>query len=144
MKEYTERNIGEIAANSLSSKHELDLANKHLSYIRGNSFSACDHLRVIEGASWIALTAGIVGAGVLLVSSFSNDLRNENYRSALAIHADTNQNGVVSPLEEEAFKSNLVKGKGAVFVGNWPIYKTGESISTDTVSKWIGNYKSSK
>ncbi|MBR9701392.1 hypothetical protein GOV13_00555 [Candidatus Pacearchaeota archaeon] len=90
-------------------------------------------------------TTILTALAILGYSSQENMSREKDiYHSALAIHADVNKDNIVSKLEEKTFKTNLLKGKNAVFVKDLPFYKTGEQVDENTVKEWIQNYGNSK
>lgn len=98
-------------------------------------------IRIIKGLLVTAVILGAAAAGTQ--SLYSRHVRHM-YESTLAVYADTNRDNVISYLEEATFKSNLLEGKNAVFVGDSPIYKTGEHVHSDTYEEWIRDYNPSK
>jgi len=88
-----------------------------------------------------AFYAGILYLGISYIDNLNYQSLEKQYNSALVTYADTDKNNIVSKVEEEAFKSDFLKGKGAVFVNDWPTYSTGDLASRDSIRKWLEEYK---
>ena len=116
---------------------DIDIKNK-IREISSSSKEIENHITVIRPISKVIKYCILGIAGAII---YNSTIHRENlYESALAIHADTNKNNVVSKLEEESFKSNLLEGKDAVFVKDWPMYKNGKVVPYETAKSWIDNY----
>ena len=99
--------------------------------------------------------AGIYTLGGSIKEVVDEHRFKKTYRSAMALHADTDCDGIVTSVEKDAFYVSLLKDKNATLVprerfyangqrvsDNTLTYANGQRVSDNTLTSWIEEYAS--